>query len=231
MPPRPRFPGRPERKDEHRINDFIRVPVVRLVDQTGAMVGEVPIDQAKRMAREAGLDLVEVAADAKPPVCKILDYGKFKYAESKSKKKKTKHHASELKEVRLRPRTDDHDFQTKLRHAREFLAHGHKVLFTIFFKGREMAHKELGKARMEQIKKDLEDVAKVEHELSMLGPRMHLTLMPKPQSKPKPPKVSGATITDGHPAPAAAPDTQAVAPQVVPPSETKENTNAQTQNQ
>ncbi len=210
---RPRFPGKPERKDEHRINDFIRVPVVRLVDANGQMAGEVPLDQAKRMAREAGLDLVEVAPEAKPPVCKILDYGKFKFEEKKSKKKKVKHHGSDLKEVRLRPRTGNHDFETKLKHAREFLEEGNKVLFTIFFRGREQAHKELGKARMDQIKRETEDIAKVEHELSMMGPRMHLTLMPKPGAKPKepkPPKPADAKpgeppkVADGQAAPPAA---------------------------
>jgi len=212
LPPRPRFPGKPDpRKDEHRINDWIRVPVVRLVGADGSMVGEVPTEQAKRMAREAGLDLVEVAADAKPPVCKIMDYGKFKFAEKKKQKKK--HHVAELKEVRMRPRTDNHDFETKLRHAREFLEEGHKVLFTIFFRGREMAHKELGKSRMEQIKKGTEDIAKVEHDLSMTGPRMQITLMPKPGVKPKPkpaatppadggaPPPDGTHAPDGTPAP------------------------------
>jgi len=231
LPPRPRFPGKPDpRKDEHRINDFIRVPVVRLVDEKGQMQGEVPTEQAKRMAREAGLDLVEVAPDVKPPVCKILDYGKFKYEENKSKKRKAKHHASELKEVRMRPRTDDHDFHTKLNHARRFLEEGHKVLFTIFFRGREMAHKELGKARMEQIKRDLDDVGKIEHELSMLGPRMHLTLMPRPGAKPKappPPKPAGAAPAPAAPADGSAPAAPAPA---APAPEPKENTNAEAQN-
>ncbi|MBI2932974.1 MAG: translation initiation factor IF-3 [Planctomycetes bacterium] len=229
MPPRPRFPGKPERKDEHRINDFIRVPVVRLVDQNGAMVGEVPTEQARRMAREAGLDLVEVAPEARPPVCKILDYGKFKYAESK--KKKARHHVAELKEVRMRPRTDDHDFHTKLRHARDFLEHGHKVLFTIFFRGREMAHKELGKSRMEQIKKDLDDIAKVEHDLSMQGPRMQITLMPKPGVKPKPVGDKPATKPeDGTSRPEGAPVPQPAATQPQA-TESKESTNAQAENQ
>lgn len=221
MPPRPRFPGKPERKDEHRINEFIRVPVVRLVDEAGKMVGETPTPEALKMARERGYDLVEVAPEARPPVCKLLDYGKFKYEESKSKKKKAKQHTAELKEVRMRPRTDDHDFHTKLRHAREFLEHGHKVLFTIFFRGREMAHKELGKSRMEQIKKDLDDIAKVEHELSMLGPRMHLTMMPRPGAKLKP-----------KAAPAEAPGRAPARPGPgAPKLEPKESSNAQAQNQ
>jgi translation initiation factor IF-3 len=159
-----------------------------------------------------------------------MDYGKFKFAEKKKQKKK--HHAAELKEVRMRPRTDNHDFETKLRHAREFLEEGHKVLFTIFFRGREMAHKELGKSRMEQIKKGTEDIAKVEHDLSMTGPRMQITLMPKPGVKPKlkpaaPPADGTPPSTDGQPAPV---------PPVPPPPgaeakvESKEQTNAQAEN-
>lgn len=223
MPPRPRFPGKPERKDEHRINEWIRVPVVRLVDHNGTMVGEVPSEDAKKMAREVGLDLVEVAPDAKPPVCKIMDYGKFKFAE---KKKKKKHHVIELKEVRMRPRTDDHDFQTKLRHAKEFLEEGHKVLFTIFFRGREMAHKELGKERMEQIKRETEDIAKVEHDLSMTGPRMQLTLMPKPggKAKPKPVMSGDHSKSQASDSPASAAPTPAPTSPVV---EKKESTDAQ----
>jgi len=142
--------------------------------------------------------------DARPPVCKILDYGKFKYEEKKRKKKAHHPHQQELKEIRLRPRTDEHDFETKLKHARRFLEEGDKVLFTVFFRGREQAHKEFGRAMMERISRELEDVSKVEHQLSMMGPRMHLTLMPKPGVKPKPkqapPDGDGAAA-----APAAAP--------------------------
>ena len=186
---RGRPPFRPERKPEHRINDMIRVPKVKLVDENGTMVGEVDTAVARTMARDRGFDLVEVAPDARPPVCKLLDYGKFKYEE---KKKKKVTHQKELKEVRLRPRTDEHDLATKIKHARGFIAEGHKVLFTVFFRGREQAHKEFGRAMMERIVRELDDIGKVEHEISQMGPRMHLTLMPKPAAVAKKPSAPSA---------------------------------------
>src|SRR5262245_49230327 len=200
---------------------MIRVPRVRLVDENGAMVGEVDVLVAKNMARERSLDLVEVAPEASPPVCKIIDYGKFKYEEKKKKKKSHHPHQQELKEVRLRPRTDEHDFMTKLKHARRFLEEGDKVLFTVFFRGREQAHKEFGRAMMERISKELEDVSKVEHALSMMGPRMHLTLMPKPGMKPKPkmtgPSAEAANAQAKSEAPAPAPaKAEAPAPAAAP---------------
>jgi translation initiation factor IF-3 len=184
---RPRFPGKPERKYDHRINEMIHIPRVRVVDENGAMLGEMGADQARTIARERGLDLVEVAPEARPPVCKILDYGKFKYEEKKKKNKaKSKQHVQELKEVRLRPLTGAHDLMTKLKHAREFLEEGDKVLFTIRFRGREQAHKEIGREVMGKISRALEDIAKVEHAISQMGPHMHMTLMPKPGAKLKP---------------------------------------------
>ncbi len=184
---RPRFPGKPERKYDHRINEMIHIPRVRVVDENGAMLGEMGADQARTIARERGLDLVEVAPEARPPVCKILDYGKFKYEEKKKKNKaKSKQHVQELKEVRLRPLTGAHDLMTKLKHAREFLEEGDKVLFTIRFRGREQAHKEIGREVMGKIARALEDIAKVEHAISQMGPHMHMTLMPKPGAKVKP---------------------------------------------
>ena len=184
---RPRFPGKPERKYDHRINEMIHISRVRVVDENGNMLGEMGADQARTIARERGLDLVEVAPEARPPVCKILDYGKFKYEEKKKKAKaKTRQHVQELKEVRMRPLTGAHDLQTKLKHAREFLEEGDKVLFTIRFRGREQAHKEIGREVMGKISKALEDIAKVEHAISQMGPHMHMTLMPEPGLKPKP---------------------------------------------
>jgi len=200
---RPRFPGKPDRQFDHRINEYIRIPRVRVVDDKGNMLGEMDTEAARVLAREKGLDLVEVAGDARPPVCKILDYGKFKYEEKKKKNKsKSKQHVQELKEVRLRPLTGIHDLMTKLKHARGFLEEGDKVLFTVFFRGREQAHKEIGREMMQRIARELEDIAKVEHQLSQMGPRMHMTLMPakaaaaaatKPKAKPAPPAaVPGA---------------------------------------
>jgi translation initiation factor IF-3 len=215
----------PTSKDEHRINDRIRVPKVKVVDENGAMLGEMPTQQAILIARERGYDLVEVAAEARPPVCKLLDYGKYKYEQKKKQKKsKSKQHVQQVKEVRLRPLTDDHDLMTKLKKAQEMLLEGDKVLITIFFRGREQAHKEHGRAMMERIKKELDEVAKVEHEVSMTGPRMQMTFLPKPGAKPPKPKPPGGGSAAppsgggpaGTPAPVApvpaAPPTAAPAP-------------------
>lgn len=210
MPPRIPFRREPPPRDEHRINERIRVPRVKLVDENGVMLGEMPTDQARQIARERGYDLVEVAAEARPPVCKLLDYGKYKY-EQKKKQKKSKHkqHVQQVKEVRMRPLTDEHDVAVKVRKAREILEHGDKVLVTVFFRGREQAHKEIGRALMERIKRDLEDLAKVEHDVTMQGPRMQMTLLPKPGAKPKPKPAPGskppaaAEPAASNPAPAA----------------------------
>ena len=181
---------------------MIRVPKVKVVDEAGNMLGEMDTFAARNIARERGLDLVEVAPEARPPVCRLLDYGKFKYEE---KKKKKKPHQQELKEVRLRPRTDEHDIVTKLKHARGFIAEGHKVLFTVFFRGREQAHKEFGRTMMERIARELDEVAKVEHEISQMGPRMHMTLMPKPGVVKKPTTAPGTPTTPAAPLATAAP--------------------------
>jgi len=198
----PRVPFRrelPVSRDEHRINDRIRVPRVKVVDENGVMLGEMPTLQALQIARERGFDLVEVAAEARPPVCKLLDYGKYKYEQKKKQNKsKAKQHVQQVKEVRLRPLTGEHDLVTKLKKAQEMLLEGDKVLITIFFRGREQAHKEHGRAMMERIKRELDDVAKVEHEVSMTGPRMQMTFLPKPGVK------AGKALGAGGAAPSAA---------------------------
>jgi translation initiation factor IF-3 len=187
LPPRMPIKRDLPRGDEHRINDRIRVPRVKVVDEAGNMLGEMPTDQARQIARERGFDLVEVAAEARPPVCKLLDYGKYKYEQKKKQKKSKAHqHVQQVKEVRLRPLTDEHDLVTKMKKAREILEEGDKVLITIFFRGREQAHKEHGREMMVRIKKYLEEVSKIEHEVSMFGPRMQMTLLPKPGMKLKP---------------------------------------------
>jgi translation initiation factor IF-3 len=210
LPPRPfNRAGPPPSKDEHRINDRIRVPRVKVVDENGVMLGEMTTDQARIIARERGFDLVEVAAEARPPVCKLLDYGKFKYEEKRKKKKSAKkQHVQQVKEIRLRPLTDEHDVATKVKKAREILEEGDKILITIFFRGREQAHKEIGRALIEKIKRDLEEVSKLEHDISMQGPRMQITLLPKPGLKPK------AKASEPEPAVA----TPAEAAPVVPPA-------------
>ena len=149
-----------------------------MVGENGVMLGEMDTVQARQIALQRGYDLVEVAADACPPVCKLLNYGKFKYEQKKSKKKQ---HVQVVKEVRLRPLTDEHDVATKVKKAREILEEGDKILITVFFRGREQAHKEIGRALMEKIKKEVEDISKLEHDITMQGPRMQITLLPKPK--------------------------------------------------
>jgi translation initiation factor IF-3 len=143
------------------MNERIRVREVRLIDQEGKQIGVVPTDEARRMATEVGLDLVEVAPDARPPVCKIMDFGKYKYEQKKKTSGKKPHH-SKLKELRLRPRTDAHDYSIKLKHAREWIAAGDKVQLILQYRGRELVHQEIGRKLLDRAVADLSDVAKVE---------------------------------------------------------------------
>jgi translation initiation factor IF-3 len=145
-------------------------------------VGVVPRYEAIGRAREAGLDLVEVAPKSDPPVCRIMDYGKWLYQQKRRLReahKKHHYHAMTLKEIRLRPETEQHDLDIKLGHAREFLQKGHKVQFTVFFRGRQMLHKEHGYAMLDRITESLQDLSKVEQPGKMAGRRMKLLLVPK----------------------------------------------------
>jgi translation initiation factor IF-3 len=153
---------------------------VRLVDEAGEMVGVVSVKEAIDMAKEAGLDLVEVSPNAEPPVCKILDLGKFKYEEQKRKhdaRKKQK--VISVKEIKMRPSIDVHDYDVKLRSAKRFLEEGDKVKFTIRFRGREMAHMQLGMAVLQRIKADLEEITKVEQHPATEGRMMTMVVSPK----------------------------------------------------
>jgi translation initiation factor IF-3 len=161
------------------MNERIRVREVRLIDAEGVQVGIVPTDDARRMATEAGKDLVEVAPDARPPVCKIMDYGKFKYEQRKKSHSGKKVHHARLKEVRLRPKTEQHDYEVKLRHAKEFLAKGDKVQICLMFRGREMVHKDRGEALLQRFITDLQDLAKVERSGPYEGKRMTVLLTHK----------------------------------------------------
>ena len=173
--------GGAKRGGGFRINEEIRIQQVRLVDAEGQMQGVVPAEVALQQAQEAGLDLVEVSPNADPPVCKILDYGKFKYEQQKrDHEARRRHKGGELKEVRFRPKTDTHDREIKLNRARAFLQSGHRVQLTMLFRGREMQHRDLGGNMLREIAKDFEQVAKVEQGLRSEGRRMHLTLIPKP---------------------------------------------------
>ena len=163
-----------------RINERIRVPEVRLVGPAGEQVGVVRVEDALRLAREAELDLVEVAPNSRPPVVKIMDYGKFKFEEAKAARAaKKKQHVIQLKEVKYRPGIDDHDFDFKTRHAREFLGDGNKVKVTMMFRGRQLAHLELGKAVLDRVAASLADVGKIEMDAKLEGRNMTMVLAPK----------------------------------------------------
>ena len=160
-----------------RINDQIRISPVRLIGVNGEQLGVVPTAQAMDLAREAQLDLVEVAPNERPPVCKILDYGKFRYQQSQ--KTKVKVHQQKLKEIRVRPKTGDHDVVTKINQAKKFLEHKDKVLVNVQFRGRELQHIEEGRRVIDAILEQLAEFCKVEQAPRMEGKRMTAMLAPK----------------------------------------------------
>ncbi len=163
-----------------RVNRQIRISPVRVVTAEGEQLGVLSIEDALAQAAERGLDLVEVAPTARPPVVKIMDYGKYKFEEAKAARAaKKKQHVIHLKEVKYRPGIDDHDFDFKTRHAREFLGEGNKVKVTMMFRGRQMAHPELGRAVLDRVSSELADVAKVEQEAKLDGRNMIMVLAPK----------------------------------------------------
>ena len=170
----------PSRNDGPRVNHQINVPQVRLVREDGSMVGVVPTREAISMAADAGLDLVEVSPNAEPPVCKILDLGKFKYEEQKRKNEaRKKQKVIEVKEIKLRPGIDIHDYEVKMRSVHRFLEEGDKVKVTMRFRGREMAHQELGVKVLDRVKSDLDEIAKVESQPRMEGRQMIMVISPK----------------------------------------------------
>ncbi len=164
------------------MNGGVKAESVRLIDESDNQVGIINTAEALSRARDAGLDLVEVAPNSDPPVCRIMDYGKWTYQQKRRTReahKKSQKHVATLKEIRLRPETDKHDLEIKIKHAREFLAKGHKVQFTVFFKGRQMLHKEHGYDLLTEITETLADQAKVERPSMMSGRRMTMMLIPK----------------------------------------------------
>ena len=164
---------------ELRINEEIRCKEVRLVDDAGQQMGVMAPREAAKIAAEKGLDLVEVAPTANPPVCRIMDYGKYKYEQSKKEKEAKKNqHTTSVKEVKLRPNIEDHDFLTKAKNAGKFLSAGDKVKVTIMFRGREITHPELGKELCERFAAELSDVSKVEKAAKVEGRNMIMILAP-----------------------------------------------------
>lgn len=165
-----------------KINEKIRAVTIRLIDESNNQVGIVKRYEAINKAREAGLDLVEVAPQNDPPVCRIMDYGKWLYEQKRKVReghKKSQRHSATLKEIRLRPETDKHDLGIKLKHAREFLEKGHKVQFTMFFRGRQMLHQDKGYEVLNQITESMQDLAKVERPGRMAHRRITLLLVPR----------------------------------------------------
>ena len=170
----------PVQKDGPRINEEIRVREVQLIDATGHNHGPTPIQTALEMAQAAGLDLVEIAPNSAPPVAKLLDYGKYKYqAQKKAAEARKKQHVVEIKEIKLRPMIDDHDYDVKMRSMKRFFEEGDKVKITLRFRGREMAHQELGMKLLDRVKEETVPIAKVEAEPRLEGRQMTMVLAPR----------------------------------------------------
>jgi translation initiation factor IF-3 len=177
---RPMKAAQPVQKGGPRINDEIRVREVQLIDATGHNHGPTPIQTALEMAQAAGLDLVEIAPNSAPPVAKLLDYGKYKYqAQKKAAEARKKQKVVEVKEVKLRPMIDDHDYDVKMRAMKRFFDEGDKVKITLRFRGREMAHQELGYQLLNRVKGDIGPMAKVESEPRFEGRQMVMVLAPR----------------------------------------------------
>jgi translation initiation factor IF-3 len=165
---------------KHRINDEIRVPEIRLMDANGEQVGIVRVAEGLRMAEDAGLDLVEIAPTARPPVCRIMDYGKFRYQEQKkAQEAKARQKVIQIKEVKFRPVTDENDYQTKMRNLVRFLSNGDKAKVTLRYRGREMAHQQFGMDLLNRIRTELADISQVEHQPKLEGRQMIMVLAPK----------------------------------------------------
>src|SRR5690349_20807076 len=163
-----------------RVNRQIRISPVRVIADDGEQLGVLPIDEALAAAQARGLDLVEVAPLARPPVVKIMDYGKFKFEQAKAARAaKKKQHVIHLKEVKYRPGIDEHDFAFKTRHAREFLKDGNKVKVTMMYRGRQMAHLDLGRNVLDRVAEELKDIGKIEQDPKLEGRHMSMVLGPK----------------------------------------------------
>jgi translation initiation factor IF-3 len=168
-----------QKQDEHRVNFAIEAREVRLIDAQGDMVGVVPTREALARAEDAGLDLVEIAPTATPPVCRILDYGKFKYeAQKKANAARKKQRVIEVKEIKMRPGIDDNDYNIKMKKVREFIDEGDKVKVTMRFRGREMAHQHLAMDILEKVRTEVGDIAKVEQFPKLEGRQMVMVMSP-----------------------------------------------------
>jgi translation initiation factor IF-3 len=174
-----RFDRRPPERDTTRINERIRVPEVRLIDEKGEQVGIIPTADALEMARERDLDLVEVAPQSKPPVCRILDYSKYKYEQEQKAKAARKHQQqTNVREIKLRPKIAQHDYETKRGHVERFLKQQDKVKVTIMFRGREQSHPERGRMLLDRLLEDVSEIATMEQEPLQEGRNMTMLLAP-----------------------------------------------------
>jgi translation initiation factor IF-3 len=209
-----RFDRTPPERDSTRINERIRVPQVRLISETGDQVGVIPTEQALRYAQERDLDLVEVAADARPPVCRVLDYSKYKYEQDQKAKAARKHQQQvTIREMKLRPKIATHDYETKKGHILRFLKQGQKVKVTIMFRGREMAHPERGEVLLRKVADELAEFGTIEQSPNQEGRNMIMVMAPvkAPARKPDRPKEpdaaapAAAAATGADPPPAADP--------------------------
>ena len=178
-PAAPQLQERTISEQRVRVNDQIRISPVRLIDEVGGQGGIVSIEEARDLAQDRSLDLVEVAPEARPPVVKLMDYGKYKYEAQRAAReaKKKQHHVS-VKEVKFRPGIEDHDYDFKTRHARRFLEEGNKVKLTMMFRGRQVTHPELGRDVLTRVTEDLKDVGKIESHPSFEGRIMSMVLAP-----------------------------------------------------
>jgi translation initiation factor IF-3 len=206
------------------------VPEVRVIGADGSQVGILPTHEALKLAEDAGLELVEVNPRAQPPVCKVMDFGKFKYETSKKEKASRKHQSTiVLKEIKLRPKTDDHDFDFKVKHIRRFLQEGNKCKLVVVFRGREIVHPEMGQLMLDQVVKAVNDLAMVEQRSMMEGRRMVMVIGPRggvirapgpttsaPPPASSPPRAAGGGGGSAPPAAAAAPAAPAAAPKPSP---------------
>jgi len=192
-----RFDRQPPERDPTRINERIRVAEVRLIDEDGSQIGVIKTDDALRMAAERDLDLVEVAPDSRPPVARLLDYSKYKYEQEQKAKAARKHQTQvNVREIKLRPKIADHDYETKRGHVERFLRQSNKVKVTIMFRGREQAHPERGRALLDRLFEDVNELATIESAPQQEGRNMHMMLAPT-RAAVRPPAESAEAARDG----------------------------------
>lgn len=176
--------GRTISKERVRVNEEIRAPEVRVIDERGGQLGVMTPREAIEVAKERNADLVEIVPNANPPVCKVINFGKYKYELAKKDKIQKKHqHVTQLKELRFHPNTDTHDFNFKMRHARNFLMEGHKVKATVVFKGREITYQDQGRELLDRLTEQLRDIAKIDQPAHMEGRSMIVIFAPERKKK------------------------------------------------